>query len=254
MIPGSVGAHYHALSYDSQDCEAEQLASALLGVCRAEQSTHQQRPHRPDGPRCSVLELMAPPSNRQSRQVTSYPSPQSYPSPSMAAYAYPLPSQSSGGNAEPYRASPESHVSVSLHSLNLPPIRNHLDARSPISQPAATAAQHTPSHPPQHPHAPPTGSQTVMGSPLAPPMGQYYPNPQQSLAPPPPHMNVTSDPNQPLRFPIPVTDNRMMSGGRNKKEIKRRTKTGCLTCRKRRIKVCIPPPSVGVPREALRVR
>lgn len=29
-----------------------------------------------------------------------------------------------------------------------------------------------------------------------------------------------------------------MSGGRHKKEIKRRTKTGCLTCRKRRIKVC----------------
>ena len=28
-----------------------------------------------------------------------------------------------------------------------------------------------------------------------------------------------------------------MSGGRHKKEIKRRTKTGCLTCRKRRIKV-----------------
>lgn len=28
----------------------------------------------------------------------------------------------------------------------------------------------------------------------------------------------------------------MMSGGRHKKEIKRRTKTGCLTCRKRRIK------------------
>ena len=32
----------------------------------------------------------------------------------------------------------------------------------------------------------------------------------------------------------------MMSGGRHKKEIKRRTKTGCLTCRKRRIKVSIP--------------
>ncbi|MCJ1478991.1 hypothetical protein MMC13_007675 [Lambiella insularis] len=75
-----------------------------------------------------------------------------------------------------------------------------------------------------------------MGSPLAPPMGQYYPNVQQSLAPPPPHLNVASDPNQQLRYPLPATDNRMMSGGRNKKEIKRRTKTGCLTCRKRRIK------------------
>ena len=30
---------------------------------------------------------------------------------------------------------------------------------------------------------------------------------------------------------------KMLSGGRHKKEVKRRTKTGCLTCRKRRIKV-----------------
>ncbi|MCJ1419044.1 hypothetical protein MMC32_005395 [Xylographa parallela] len=75
-----------------------------------------------------------------------------------------------------------------------------------------------------------------MGSPLAPPMAQYYPSPQQSLAPPPPHMSVTSDPNQPLRYPLPAADNRMMPAGRTKKDIKRRTKTGCLTCRKRRIK------------------
>ena len=53
------------------------------------------------------------------------------------------------------------------------------------------------------------------------------------------HMNVTSEPSQqPVRYPLPApTDGRVMSGGRHKKEIKRRTKTGCLTCRKRRIKV-----------------
>ena len=33
------------------------------------------------------------------------------------------------------------------------------------------------------------------------------------------------------------TDERIMTGSRSRKEIKRRTKTGCLTCRKRRIKV-----------------
>lgn len=32
---------------------------------------------------------------------------------------------------------------------------------------------------------------------------------------------------------------KMLSGSRHKNEVKRRTKTGCLTCRKRRIKVCI---------------
>lgn len=38
-------------------------------------------------------------------------------------------------------------------------------------------------------------------------------------------------------IPQAPVDARQMSGGRHKKEIKRRTKTGCLTCRKRRIKV-----------------
>lgn len=81
-----------------------------------------------------------------------------------------------------------------------------------------------------------------MGSPLPPPavgnVVSYYGNAghAQGLA----HDgNITSSPhNQPIRYPLPAaTDGRMMSGGRHKKEIKRRTKTGCLTCRKRRIKV-----------------
>jgi hypothetical protein len=35
-----------------------------------------------------------------------------------------------------------------------------------------------------------------------------------------------------------MMDGPLSSGGRSKKDVKRRTKTGCLTCRKRRIKVC----------------
>ncbi|ORY62384.1 uncharacterized protein BCR38DRAFT_238859 [Pseudomassariella vexata] len=39
------------------------------------------------------------------------------------------------------------------------------------------------------------------------------------------------------RYALPPSDPRaVLAGGRHKKEIKRRTKTGCLTCRKRRIK------------------
>ena len=186
-------------------------------------------------------------SNAQSRQVTSYPSPHSYPSPSMSAYAYPPPT--SGQGAEPYRASPTgSHVS--LPSLNLPPIRN-IDGRSPTAQQQAQAAQQSPSLQQQQGQS--TGVQSSMGSPLAPPMGQYYQHQQQALPPPQSHMNVTSDPNQPLRYPLPATDNRMISGGRNKKEIKRRTKTGCLTCRKRRIKVCGVLPDVVMPLVAMRI-
>ncbi|KAI9848121.1 MAG: hypothetical protein M1838_000646 [Thelocarpon superellum] len=144
------------------------------------------------------------------QQPTSYPSPHSYPSPSMSAYAYPPPQQQQA--VEPYRASPTgSHVS--LPSLNLPPLRH-------IGGPGN-----------------PQPGQAPMGSPLPPPtapMTGYYP---QSLPPPQHAMGVTSSPhNQPLRYPLPQPDGRIMSGGRHKKEIKRRTKTGCLTCRKRRIK------------------
>ncbi|KAJ5217288.1 hypothetical protein N7468_010296 [Penicillium chermesinum] len=39
-----------------------------------------------------------------------------------------------------------------------------------------------------------------------------------------------------MRYPLPGDPNKMLSSARHKKEVKRRTKTGCLTCQKRRIK------------------
>ena len=150
-------------------------------------------------------------NNTALRQPASYPSPQQYPSPSMSSYAYPP----AGQNDSSYRASPTGS-NVSLPSLNLPPIRT-IDGR----QQHQTQQQ---------------GGPSTMPPALAPPMNhQYYPG---HTLPPPQHMHVTSDPNQPMRYPLPPpADGRIMSGGRHKKEIKRRTKTGCLTCRKRRIKV-----------------
>ncbi|KAF2196101.1 hypothetical protein GQ43DRAFT_384040 [Delitschia confertaspora ATCC 74209] len=159
------------------------------------------------------------PHSRQ--QSTSYPSPHSYPSPSMQpTYNYPPPQGQS--NPEPYRESPQA-ANMSLPSLNLPPIR----------MPDGQSQQ-----PPQPQHGPPP-----MGSPLPPPpvngMGQYYAHPGHPPPPGPP-MNMTSSPHNPnmaMRYQLPPNQEpRMMSGGRHKKEIKRRTKTGCLTCRKRRIK------------------
>jgi hypothetical protein len=69
--------------------------------------------------------------------------------------------------------------------------------------------------------------QAPIGSPMPPmsSMGQYmtgYPS------------NVSPS----NSYSLPGDPNKMLSGGRHKKEVKRRTKTGCLTCRKRRIKVC----------------
>ena len=169
-------------------------------------------------------------SSNAARQPASYPSPQQYPSPSMSGYAYPPPNPGQG-TEPPYRASPTGS-NVSLPSLNLPPIRT-VDGRQQSQQ------QQQQPQPQQQ-----QGGTPTTGPPLPPPMNpQYYPG--HSL-PPPQHMNVTSDPNQHLRYPLPPPpDGRIMSGGRHKKEIKRRTKTGCLTCRKRRIKVGqhVPPSS-----------
>nr|POE56877.1 putative transcriptional regulatory protein c15d4.02 [Quercus suber] len=55
----------------------------------------------------------------------------------------------------------------------------------------------------------------------------------------PPAMPV--GPGQAMRYAIPHAPLSMqhMSAGRHKKEIKKRTKSGCLTCRKRRIKVSV---------------
>ncbi|KAF8459024.1 hypothetical protein BGX38DRAFT_312574 [Terfezia claveryi] len=128
---------------------------------------------------------------------TSYPSPASYPSPSMPAYNYP-PQQ---GHHSPH------FQQMNTSNYSLPPMR--------MTPPNTTLP-------------PPLQS----GSPLPPPPQLYY---THGLgAPPISHITPSQ---QPLRYPLPqATQERIMSGGRHKKEIKRRTKTGCLTCRKRRIK------------------
>jgi hypothetical protein len=74
---------------------------------------------------------------------------------------------------------------------------------------------------------------------------QYYhqqyqlpsPSPSSAHSQPPqsPHVVVTMYP-QIVGIPYPQ-NTRIMSGGRHQKEIRRRTKTGCKTCRNRRIKV-----------------
>lgn len=160
---------------------------------------YSQPPHLCHTPWSQVMSQQS--DTAQSYQPNSYPN---YSAPSMAAqFNYPPPEGQ--GQAKPPSGSNMAHPSISL-----PPIRS-IDG---ISQPQQSQ---------QGGQAPP------MGSTMQPNVGQYY---GQGQYPPP-----TSDPNAPVRYPIPP-DGRQVSGGRHKKEIKRRTKTGCLTCRKRRIKVC----------------
>ncbi|CAZ86160.1 unnamed protein product [Tuber melanosporum] len=171
-------------------------------------------------PMISQQQQAPPPPTRPT--PTSYPSPASYPSPSMSAYQHPSglqQQQQPGSRGSPY---PQP---ISLPSLNLPPIRLNPPAQLP------------PPPPPQQQQI----DSPLMGSPLPQPpqpLHGYYP--QHGLQPSshPTHpSNITSSPREALRYQLPSANNeRIMSGGRHKKEIKRRTKTGCLTCRKRRIK------------------
>lgn len=88
---------------------------------------------------------------------------------------------------------------------------------------------------PQQQYAAINGAQLQHPQPYNPNQYQYQTNGAMQPAPMP-----SNGQNGVLRFPIAPQaplDARSMSGGRHKKEIKRRTKTGCLTCRKRRIKV-----------------
>ncbi|KAE8132976.1 hypothetical protein BDV38DRAFT_196208 [Aspergillus pseudotamarii] len=104
---------------------------------------------------------------------------------------------------------------------------NHQTGSTPMSAPSMQTMDHHASQG-QTSHVP----QAPIGSPM-PPMasvGQYmtgYPNNVGQMG-----MNSSAQ----MRYQLPGDPNKMLSGGRHKKEVKRRTKTGCLTCRKRRIK------------------
>jgi hypothetical protein len=129
----------------------------------------------------------------QSRQPVNYPSPTSYPSPSMSKAQYNYPSPNNQQLNEPYRASPaNSNGSISLPSMQ---------SLDPLQQQ-------------QYQH---------MGSPLPhPPVaemgGPYYHNQGQTLPHPSLYPDVTSDPTiQNMRCALPVTESRVMSAGRHDK-------------------------------------
>lgn len=119
---------------------------------------------------------------------------------------------------EPYRASPSQHHSPLL----LPPIHrfegSNMQSQPPYGPPGMNGApmQHPP---PYNPH-------------------QFqYPNGAMQPAPMPSNVAMNGQGGM-MRYPIPPQGMAMGHGrGAKNKEVKRRTKTGCLTCRKRRIKV-----------------
>ena len=153
----------------------------------------------------------------------SYPDANSYPSPSLQnSYTYPPQGQQQGQPGD-YRT--PSTSSMAQHPVNLPPIRSFDGQTQPAAQ-QPSSAYPAPSTLPQP----------------GPPMNSQYPPPHLPPPPAPQPYSLAAYAAQigigGMRYSMPQhLDQRNMSGGRHKKEIKRRTKTGCLTCRKRRIKV-----------------
>jgi len=149
------------------------------------------------------------------------PAPGTYPSPAMRpTYAYP-PHEHEGSDA--YRGPPGNSL-ISLPPLNLPPIRSIEGIHSTYQQHQlpGEGIKLEPLHTPGGPG--PGGYYQPAAQPSA------YPQPPMHLGPPPQYNGYQQAAQQ-------MQDQRMLAASRHKKEIKRRTKTGCLTCRKRRIKV-----------------
>ena len=150
----------------------------------------------------------------------------SHPQPSMQQQMHSIqpaghhPYTSNGHHTpEPYRDSPSQHHSQLPHPPPLPPI-HQFEGNNMQSQPQYVHGAQMPPQPQYNPH-------------------QYqYQNGGMQPAPMPGNVAVNGQ-NGMMRFPIPPQGPMPMghARGAKNKEVKRRTKTGCLTCRKRRIKV-----------------
>ena len=163
-------------------------------------------------------ELPKPNNAPAGTSSASYHSPHFFPTsldlPSGSPFSYPPPLMQHPQASTIQQPLGSVAVSQAPNPVNLPPIQA-TDGLPPLGQPQQVQGQMTP------------GSPLTMGIP-PPSIGQYYPGMPGSVP------NPDGD-------PLVGDSNRTFTGGRNRKEVKRRTKTGCLTCRKRRIKgrICI---------------
>ncbi|KAK1149419.1 hypothetical protein N8T08_006642 [Aspergillus melleus] len=203
-LPGAEGTESHAVSglaadptdFDITDTSYQSHSNGTYPQHHPEHQ--QQQPHQqPPTPHNQT------PQPQPQYQQQHAPSQQySSPTPQPPGQQQGQPQHYQQHNPEMYHASPS--------------------ASTPMSTPGMQTMEGQASHIPQAP----------IGSPM-PPMasvGQYmtgYPTSVGQMG-----MNQSAQ----MRYQLPGDPNKMLSGGRHKKEVKRRTKTGCLTCRKRRIK------------------
>ncbi|KAI1804936.1 hypothetical protein F4811DRAFT_561505 [Daldinia bambusicola] len=162
-------------------------------------------PHHPQGP---------------PRQPASYPNPATYATPAMATthYGYANPA---GQGSDPYRTS----ASVPSNAMALPSMRTFDPAQQQAQQQQHMAMAMPVNPVPSVPAVPSMPGQQHMSyfaqQPVPMAANNPYALPPDALRP---------------QYALPSGGPGNVLTGRHKKEIKRRTKTGCLTCRKRRIK------------------
>ena len=134
------------------------------------------------------------------------------------------------------RGQPASTVQTATPSLNLPPLRS--------IDPLRQFASYLPPGPELSACRPSLGLPPIVRDP-----SQLAGLPQYSGVPPRSHLGSSREAEAPVMqmdlLPhashvrvAPSESHHLTSTERNKREVKRRTKTGCRTCRKRRIKVC----------------
>jgi hypothetical protein len=171
--------------------------------------------------------------------MTSQPNP-FHPSDVFHSYAmspFPPPPGRCGQHEELPGDPPTHSANAAPRPVNLPPLSS-IDPRQqrPSHSPSPAEAQSQVQQQSLPEHIPPCGT-------LLPSMSQYYGSQLNTNG------HYVGGPLVPIvvasagsRFPVaPTSDpNSVISGGRHKKEVKKRTKTGCMTCRKRRIKVGNP--------------
>ncbi|KAI1485585.1 hypothetical protein F5X96DRAFT_321772 [Biscogniauxia mediterranea] len=187
------------------------------------QTIQQQR--QQEGPAPSSTAMSNNPSHPPgpSRQSLNYPNPTSYATPGMSTAHYGYLNSASQAH-DPYRT----NANPSNSAMALPSMRTLDPVQQQTQQQQQQQQQHhmamampvtpVPSIPGQQP-LPYYATQIPMSSMVG---GGYPGLPPEALG---------------ARYALPPSGpGAVLASGRHKKEIKRRTKTGCLTCRKRRIK------------------
>lgn len=195
----------------------------MLPVAAMDEDADNKNTASHGSPTREPVDTLPPPRSSPKMQTAQHPLPMAHQHQQHQQHHLPHHQYYTNGQHLPspdYRASPPGAASMSLPSIQ------HFEGAAVQAQPHYVPAAHMNGAPPMM-HAP-----------------QYNPNMAQYPTQPMPPTMPSNAPNghgTMMRYPIPPQapmDARNMSGGKHRKEIKRRTKSGCLTCRKRRIKVC----------------